>query len=444
MEFREAIDRDAQDLLRLAERVAAGTDRNPLQGDLRADLAACSKDCCEQERRLEAAAWELRKAWLAIAHRPADATLKSPRQGEVARVPGGEGLRFGYERDLDASLLEARGGSYLRPPTGWSGDVVIYRSGQAALAGILHFIASRWGARRALTVAHAGAYFETAALLDWWPRRTFRRVPASSGSADLVIGEPVWCDGQFGSAERLPRARCAVLLDTTMVGPGHDLMPYLPADSDDCRLMVAYSSGLKLDQAGLELANVGIVRILARDNAEDAASVGAGLRQLRGLTGSGLTLDELSALSAPWFMDRTYVDTYAAAIFANNRALAESIGTQSAVFGTRCHPSLATPDADAPFCALELKDGSPARYRRLAEIVERETARRGLLATKGGSFGFRGHRFEAIEPDPGQGRPFLRVAMGWRGGHSCRGIGDLLAEIARHESFEAVDRAYGR
>jgi hypothetical protein len=32
--------------------------------------------------------------------------------------------------------------------------------------------------------------------------------------------------------------------------------------------------------------------------------------------------------------------------------------------------------------------------------------------TKGGSFGFRGHRFELIEPGTGQGEPFLRDGDG--------------------------------
>ena len=130
--------------------------------------------------------------------------------------------------------------------------------------------------------------------------------------------------------------------------------------------------------------------------------------------------------------------------FANNRLLAQSIGSGSAVFGPHCHPSRSVAGAEAPFCALQLRDAAPARYRRLAEIVEQQSEQRGFLLTKGGSFGFRGHRFELIEPAPGQGDPFLRIAMGWRDGHSCRGLGELLGELAAHKSFEALDRAYGR
>lgn len=445
MVFREAIERDALDLLALGGRVAVETGHDPWDGALHRDLAALGNDYLAQERHLEAAALTLRQAWLSAAHRPADASLKSPGEGEFARVPCGDSLHFGYERDLDVSILEDRGVTYARPPSGWTSDMVIFRSGQAALASILQFVAVAWGDRRTLSVAHAGAYFETRALLAAWPRRTFRLTPASAVSADVVIGEPVWCDGCFGVPERLPRARHVLLLDTTMVGPSHDLRSCLAAAADDCEVAIAVSSGLKLDQAGLELANVGIARVLVRDGAgQRAAEVAGRLRQLRGLMATGLTFDELSALSAPWFLDRTYVDSYAAAIFANNRLLAQSIGGESAVFGPHCHPSRSVAGAAAPFCALQLRDASPARYRRLAEIVERQSEQRGLLLTKGGSFGFRGHRFELIEPAPGQGDPFLRIAMGWRDGHSCRGLGELLGELAAHKSFEALDRAYGR
>ncbi|WP_170303604.1 hypothetical protein [Reyranella soli] len=431
------------DLLTLAGRVATETGHDPFDGALHRDLATLGNDHLAQERRLETAALTLRKVWLSAAHRPADASLKSPRDGDIARVPCGDSLHFGYERDLDMSILEDRGAAYAPPPAGWTSDMVIFRSGQAALAAILQFVASAWGDRRTLSVAHAGAYFETRALLDAWPRQNFRPTHPSVVSADVVICEPVWCNGCFAATKRLPRARHVLLIDTTMVGPACDLSPWLLAAGNDCDLAIAFSSGLKLDQAGLELANVGIARVLVRDGAQRRSEITGRLRQLRGLMATGLTLDELSALSAPWFLDRAYVDNYVAAIFANNRVLAHAIGHESPVFGPHCHPAL-TSNADAPFCAIQLREPSPSRYRRFVEIVEQQRERRGLLLAKGGSFGFRGHRFELIEPAPDQGHPFLRLAMGWRDGHSCRGLGELFHELAAYESFEALDRAYGR
>lgn len=415
MQFRDAIEKDAEDLCTLADRAVAATGYR----EFLSRPAVSGNDWVTQECQLDAAAMTLRRNWLGVAHRPGDATLKSPHAGHVARVACGSRVTFGYERDIDASLLEQRMG-YLRVPAAWSADLVLFRSGQAALACLLHFAVSQWGKTDPLTVAHAGAYFETAALLSSWPQRMIRKLD-DAAEADIVIAEPVWCDGQFGCGQRLPKARHALLLDITMSGPAYDLTPHL----DDCPLVIAYSSGLKLDQAGLELANAGIVRVLAREGTQE---VGAALRQLRGLTGSGLTLDELSALSAPWFMDRAYAARYTAAIFANNRALAEAIGSQSAVFGARCHPSLVDPAAEAPFCALTLNEPSAEKYQALEAKIASECECRGLLAVKGGSFGFRGHRFELIEPQ--DGRTFLRVAMGWRDGWSRQGLCELFAELA--------------
>ncbi|WP_422001872.1 hypothetical protein [Reyranella sp.] len=442
MKFREAIERDLEDLLDLAERVRRATGISPLTENLRTVIAGLGNDHLAQERRLEEAAFDLRRAWLTLAHRPADRSLKTPRQGDVAHVPAGPGIAFGYERDLDASVLEARGPGYAPTPAGWSGETVLFRSGQASLAAILQFAASRWGHRRALTVAHAGAYFETAALLQAWPSRLMRRAAEDAADTDIVIAEPVSCDGGFGLCRRLPRARRLLVLDLTLSGPAHDPTPYLPAVAEG-GIVIAYRSGLKLDQAGLELANVGIVRVAARARTGAAGEAADSLRTLRGLMGSGLTLDEVAALSAPWFMDRAYAVRYAGSVFAANRRLAAAIGAQSRVFAADSHPSLLDRPANAPFCALRLREDGPAsRYRRLEAILKRECARRGLLATPGGSFGFRGHRFEAIEPELGP--PFLRLAMGWREGHSRSGLTELVAEMAAHPSFDALDRAYAR
>jgi hypothetical protein len=417
MAFRAAIEQDACDLRELADRAALASDRTGFLPGL--DFPG--QDYASHERQLDAAALALRQGWLRLAHQPADITLKSPGAGEVARMPSGRALSFGYERDIDASLLEQRGPAYIDCAPGWSSEVVLFRSGQAALACLLHYATGRWGRSAALSVTHAGAYFETAALLRSWPERVFA---IRDGAADIVIAEPVWCAPAFSCSDAIPLAHRALILDTTLVGPGYDLRPHL--EDAECDLLVAYSSGLKLDQAGLELANAGIARIYARDNVE---RVGAALREIRGLVGMGLTLDELSALSAPWFMDRRYAERYVGAIFAHNRALAAAIGPHSPMFAPHCHPSLRNQAADAPFCALQLNEPSAEAYRRLEARIVRECARRGLLLTRGGSFGFRGHRFELIEPV--RGESFLRVAMGWRDGWSRQGICALFAELAQ-------------
>lgn len=405
---------DREDLAALAER--AGIAPVDLPGIAAGDL--------------DDVALELRRAWLARAHHPADATLKSPCEGDVSRLPDGQRIHFGYERELSARLLESRTPLCYPVPRGWQSLRVLCRSGQAALSCLLHHLAHTASALP-LTLHHAGRYFETAALLDLWPRRVFAPSDGSASHVDVLIGEPVHCDGQFGLSlpAHLPRVRRALLLDTTMAGLQVDITPWF--ERFEGSFAAVFRSGLKLDQAGLELANVGIAQLFVRDGASmDLSTTGAALERIRALTGAGLTLDELAALSAPWFLDRAYLEHYTGQVFANNAALAKAIGRGSHLFDDRCHPSILSPEVVAPFCAIRLRRGDAAAHRRLLHHVEKEVTRRGLALANGGSFGFRGNRYELIEPEPNAGEPFLRVAMGFRGGSDCDRIIELFRELA--------------
>jgi hypothetical protein len=85
---------------------------------------------------------------------------------------------------------------------------------------------------------------------------------------------------------------------------------------------------------------------------------------------------------------------------------------------------------------VRLHGGDGAAHRRLLGIVDAEVRRRGLRATQGGSFGFRGHRYELIEPDHEDGVPFLRVALGFRGGRTLAGLIALFRELASRRRLE--------
>lgn len=414
----------------------------------RDDLSALARraglpppDDVQNDHGLDGALLRLRRQWLEKAHRPADTTLKSPCEGDVARLPDGASVPFGYERELGADLLEKRMPLCYPVPRGWQSVRILCRSGQAALSCLLHLLArpdasAPSPAPRPFKLLHAGRYFETDSLLNLWPRQVFEFAAEGEPAVDVLVGEPVHCNGQFGVCDpaSLPRVQHALLLDTTLTGPVLDLPAWLARLEGS--LAAVFRSGLKLDQAGLELANVGIVQLFVREGsparAEDVAEQ---FKQIRGLTGSGLTLDEMAALSAPWFLDPSYLGQYTERIFANNAALARAVGTNSSLFEDRCHPSLISPLAVAPFCAIRLRDGDAEAHARLLHRVEAEIERRKLRLDKGGSFGFRGDRYELIEPDPQAGKPFLRVALGYRGGANRDGIIDLFQELSALRSL---------
>jgi hypothetical protein len=103
------------------------------------------------------------------------------------------------------------------------------------------------------------------------------------------------------------------------------------------------------------------------------------------------------------------------------------VAKNNRLFHTEIHPVLGEGGADAPYCTLRLATDSDAAYERLEQRIQDAVAEQDILLECGGSFGFRGHRYEIVRP--AAARPFLRVAMGRRAGRS------LEKSIALFESL---------
>jgi hypothetical protein len=365
---------------------------------------------------LEQATRALRYIWLQAAASSTSKSYRSPTEAERTVTPTGRFHNFGYERDLQPNALERRCANFFSaPPSGWPQDHVLFSSGQAAMTAVLTLLLSRQNG--ALSLRHAGCYFETVNLLSLFVGR-FENV--SGQDADVVIVEPVWCDGaRFGTVSLAPLATHvlsgatqSIVVDSTLTGLDdglNDLLSNLLPD----REVIRVHSGLKLFQAGLELADVGIVSVYGASSAD-------ALRRIRTLQGGGLRFADVAALELPLFLDRGATRRYEDAVFAHNRALAHASRANSAF-----NVSYPWDTKPAPFVIINLRDA--AAYENLDERICDEARTRGLVFDKGGSFGFRGHRFETVRPEDGS--PFLRVAMGRRGGPSLEGILQLFRTL---------------
>jgi hypothetical protein len=410
-----ALEDEHQDL------VAIGAMMESLVPDLAARLDGW-RDCLEAhlgqaatplaaEAILDEAVLALRHVWLEAAASSTSKTYRSPTEGERTITPTGRFHNFGYERDLHPIALETRCAAFFAPPPpGWGQEHVLFSSGQAAMNAVLALLSARQ--ERALRLRHDGCYFETADLLGLY-RHRFRT--GGDEAADIVIAEPVWHDGKaFGETSLAAVAERAksegtksIVVDSTLAGLDDGLNQLLEA-LDGPQEVFRLHSGLKLFQAGLELADVGIVSVYGSDAAD-------ALRRIRTLQGAGLRFADVAALELPLFLDPAPTRRYESAIFAHNAALARA---------ARGNPAFAVayPTDPAPFVIFNL--ASPSLYDGLDEKLAAEAARRSLLFIKGGSFGFRGHRFETVRPE---GKPpFLRVALGKRAGPSLDGILDLF------------------
>jgi len=446
---------EAKELFGLADALCTRvhTHRNAFQelvADMRRKFSA-TQHPVELERLSETFCRSLRHLWIEASASTTSLDYRSPPTAHKTRTATGRNIEFGYERDLQPAYLEERcRGFFDAPPAGWTSDHVLLSSGQSAMAAVLHALEGRAlnGVDRKLNFVHLGSYFETSEIFSLFSSLL---KPIGSGreavnnidkpDADVFIVEPVFCDGEFGCVDvdrlldqhqRSPRPR-VYIFDTTLTGSSYavekDLirMKQLKAP-----VVFRLISGLKLLQGGMELSGVGVLTVFTPDDAAiPAKQLGDAIRKIRTLLGLGLSFADVAILEAPWFLDRGYTEIYQKAIFDNNARLAGAVVADNRVFRGTFHPSI-TPDCRgpraAPYCVFRLQEDNCDGLARLEKLLLCESRNRGILFESGGSFGFRGHRFEVVRPEDGS-EPFLRVALGRRPGWSCDQITLLMSEV---------------
>ncbi|QMU78326.1 hypothetical protein GXW83_24070 [Streptacidiphilus sp. PB12-B1b] len=419
------------------------------------------------ERELDAISVTLRSALLRRAHRFADPHFRSPGYGPDRLLPSGEGVGYIYERGALATGLEARIGASAPVPVGWSADHVAFSSGMAAISATLqcYRAITRPTAVAPLRIGVWAAYYETDILLELSRGEAFvpKKTPdlylaAAGGEHEVLYIEPVRYDWDLTPMDLASFARAwrsrpdgttrAILLDTTLSSCSWSTADFLEAVADDRPLVVVeLRSGLKFDQQGLELANVGLASVYSRH--EERASLPAGLfgqylRVARSVSGSGLSMDALAVLDHAFVFDPQWTRRHSDKVFVNNRRLASVIADGGGgVFARVGHPSLAAKGSlrDAPFVMCRLAEDSPTNHAFLLGVVRDLVDRERLPMVRGASFGFRAHRWEVILPKGERGGLF-KVAMGARSGPSAEALFALFGRLAAFRDFAALRRAH--
>lgn len=469
---------EAIDLLRMGARIIeevpeAEERLRDWRGRVEAIVDAPELDSLAREAELDALSQALRAIWLSVAHSCSDRYMKSPPLTQPKRTPSGSAVEYSYERNLQTELLERRCFRYAPSPPGWFADHVLFSSGQAALACFLQswFSMIRPDASDPLRLLLHGNYFETQVLLGLLRHPGFDwrlsaddgdlRQSVQKGEVDLVLIEPVryeWAltpidlAGLAGALRRREAGSAPVLMfDTTLCGPFFPLQSLLRAldGSTAPSLVVRMNSALKLDQAGLEFANVGVLSLytpMSAPEREAAPAIGHYLRKMRTILGSGLSFDAMCALEVPWFLDPEHLRNHSRAVLVNNALFAQSLHGIEGLFARIAHPSLSAlsdePWAQAPFTVLHLHEDDLENYGLLLAVLTEESRRRGLSFHAGSSFGFRGHRYEAIIPRIADRRGLFKVAMGSRKGPSLAGVVALLREVAAIPNIPALRARY--
>lgn len=443
---------DAADWTRLAaETMALGTD-----------------DGLDSEHALESASRQIRSLLLRRGHRLDEEFQRSPDLSRTRVLPGGERLSLGYERNLPSTVVEAKLATRCPAlPAGWNRRTLAFSSGMASLVQVVQTLGYLLGptAQNPVRLDFWGDYFETGIMLEYLsgPGLRLRKLGRETGpangaeAADVLLVEPIrynWTldaldvPGLVADWRRGPRRAPVIVVDTTLSSPTWPTHAFLDALASPlgAPLVIEVRSGLKLDQQGLEIANLGVVDIFQHERSINPALsvqvVEQSLKLARGIAGACLPAAAVAALDAPFLLDERWTRRHVGSLFQHNARLADRLASATGgLFEAVAHPSIGG-SASGPFVVVGLREDGLEDHGFLLAVIRHEVARRGLVAVYGSSFGFRTARFETIIPRASEGNGLFKVSAGSRGGPSLTGLEELLVELAGYRSMAALRAAY--
>jgi hypothetical protein len=367
-----------------------------------------------------------------------------------------KGYFYAYDRQHPPKLLEER--STESKVTG----LLLCSSGMSALnvtfQGIAHLL------RRPRKLIALASYFETFTLLrisafsSHWERANsvIQLVEIlSHGDIGVIFLEPVRYDWSLATEDWdiLCEAMAQldnppiIIADTTLCSKCDALESLLQRLKIITPLLVMVRSGIKLDQHGLELANLGVIEWYLHPCSDRSFSK---LKEIfsacRVVLGATLTWPDACALAPSFVLNNSSFKDFSSGVFATNRLLYNKVVRCGGLFEDIIHPEMPWP---APFVLFKLRIGGHDNYRELAKLISREQLRRGLHWKMSGSFGFRSAHYETILPEE-QVRPnespvgVLKIAAGRYAGAQLHSIIDLLNELAEYNDIQQVKRAWSR
>lgn len=415
------------------------------------------------EKRLDGAAMAIRSLLLRRGHEMERSHLRSADLRAERKLPESGALTQAYERSAGSSKLESRLGS-CESVDGWTHRSVAFSSGMAALGQTLMTARYASGAPGGDTViATWSSYFETDALLalqygehGFVKLQDIAKIAAELGGRrpDILIVEPVRYNWELDvtepsalvSALRDPRTSPTVLVvDKTLspTWPTRSLMRALSAGGGP-QVVFEVRSGLKLDQQGLEIANLGVVEVFVRDGGEaNADRVTDMLLLARTTTGTGLSRAALVSLDTPFLLDRSWRERHGGAVLMQNAWFANRAADfEGGIIQEVVHPSLrGAPGGHAPFVVMKVATDDLGDHGLLLAAMRELLGEKDAAVAHGSSFGFRGTRYETIIPRAADAVGLFKVAVGSRSGPSLGALIDVMRHLSAFPSFTAMRRA---
>jgi hypothetical protein len=421
------------------------------------DLPALTGTELDQENALACYQHALRADYL---HKCASAFNQhwlTPPTGQRRSLPGNEtSYTYAYDRQHHPIPLLSRLDVEPAHDT-HDRSAVLCSSGMAALHVVLQSIRHLFPGT--LRLGAFASYFETHSLFRLLRHAFQAKIVTCAqdlyesirlSKFDIIYLEPVTYDwllnvvdpGAIIEAVEVARRPPLLVIDTTMCPCStHAEALVRRCLGSAFPLVVSIRSGLKFDQQGIELSNLGVVESWALRNHGELRSLGKVLSSVTTLVGAGVGWREACTLAPQFVLHGPARDRLCHDIFASNRQLFDEISIGSGLFDRKTYPAKPW---DAPFVLFALRKGDRTNYIRLARVIANVSRKRKLGLIMSGSFGYRTERFETIVPGEQrrvgeQPTGILKIACGVLQGARLAGIIQLLSELGRFSSIEDAE-----
>lgn len=223
-----------------------------------------------------------------------------------------------------------------------------------------------------------------------------------------------------------------IIIDSTLYRDVNGMKKLLEDDIMDNIIILEITSFLKLHQFGMEISNVGCVSVYSsKKNMFIVDEIAVYMKKLRNITGTNLSLFELSLLSNDILFKNELIDLYKNKIYHNCRKMKNSI-LKGNIINIVSYPK--SDFFEAPFVILQNESFGLNDYIMLLSIIKKNVEDRGLNIFIGSSFGFNNTRYELVITNRKEETCFLKISVGAFDDTSQNEFVKIINELNKYKS----------
>lgn len=372
--------------------------------------------------------------------------LKSPHLDNESSFNSNKNTYFEYERGLPLDKIEK---NWQYDIKGIANKTVLFSNGMSAIDSVLRTLINTKKKEKVRIVCFC-AYFETISLLKLYDHAHLEIIFAetentlikflNNDEVDILFVEPTkynWSLDKINMPNLLRILKkykrnkmVYIVTDTTLHGENSIIEECVRSSLVDNRnlLFLDIKSGLKLNQLGLELSNLGIVNIYSNSARYNMLlNLADSLKSVRVITGANLSFYELCLLDSKFLGNSQDIKNYQEKIFDNNSFFDNNL-KQGGCIKKIVFPRGSNNKLPTPFLFIHLYNNDD--YEKVMDYIKDSFEKKNIEPPVGNSFGFRETRLELIKTKDEVPTKVIKIACGTYKGASFLLLLNLFNQLS--------------